>query len=343
MIRSRRSSLIQPPCLAASLALAVALVTSPANGQYQVIAIGPPSFQSNSYPSLERQILGRLSLGGPYQPDDLPVLAQLTVLESIAMLADVHADLPYNLTGYQLEGQITTLGDLAQEFLGSVSSSPPDLTTLARAETVLSELETAYAEIDAAYGRFAGGLTERAAVHLRDIGRLTSAAGAVLRAAEGELLGAIPVPAERSPDFETLGTQARLLANEIVGLIGNVRSSKPQGSAWDSVARELAEVLSLVQSLVQALALQSTNKETAASFRAVSRRMSQVEARVALLGWPYDFDLAWRRARERLNVISDMLGLPRAISLAQRARANRPAPRPTPGKPAARIYRGPPQ
>ncbi len=46
--------------------------------------------------------------------------------------------------------------------------------------------------------------------------------------------------------------------------------------------------------------------------------------------------------RERLNAISDELGLPRVIDLATRARPDQP---PAPGssaKPTTRIYRGPP-
>ena len=71
----------------------------------RIIAIGPPSFQSNDFPSMETLILDRLAVGGQYNPQDLGTLAHLTVLESIAILADVQADMPNSVLGVRLEGR----------------------------------------------------------------------------------------------------------------------------------------------------------------------------------------------------------------------------------------------
>ena len=68
------------------------------------------------------------------QPDDLSVLARLTVLESIAMLADIHADMPGNLTGYRSRRTDQTALGCDRRIRESVSSTPLDTTTLARAQ-----------------------------------------------------------------------------------------------------------------------------------------------------------------------------------------------------------------
>ena len=70
----------------------------------QVIVTGIPSFEARGARSIENEILSRLAASGLYQPDDLPRLARLTVLESIAMVAGVRADLPDTSIGSRLEG-----------------------------------------------------------------------------------------------------------------------------------------------------------------------------------------------------------------------------------------------
>jgi hypothetical protein len=126
-------------------------------------------------------------------------------------------------------------------------------------------------------------------------------------------------------------------------LVGNVRKSKHQGSGWDTVLRDLGELFAVVQSFERTLVQASSNKEIESSLGAVRRRMWRVEARIAQLGWPADLDRAWRGVRERLNLISDGLGLPRVINLAQRNRSNLPPPSESLARPTTRIYRGPPQ
>ena len=66
------------------------------------------------------------------------------------------------------------------------------------------------------------------------------------------------------------------------------------------------------------------------------------EARIARLGWPSDLQRQWRAVRERLNVISDELGLPRVIDRLPAAASSQPPAAGSSPQPAARIYRGPP-
>jgi hypothetical protein len=95
------------------LILALFLIPDAGNAMAQIIAIGPPSFQSNDFPSLETTILDRLALYGSDDPADLGTLAHLTVLESIAMLADIQYDMPNTILGARLESQIRQLWDSA--------------------------------------------------------------------------------------------------------------------------------------------------------------------------------------------------------------------------------------
>ena len=50
------------------IAVALAAIAGATNVAAQIIAIGPPSFQSNDFPSMETLILDRLAMGGQYNP-----------------------------------------------------------------------------------------------------------------------------------------------------------------------------------------------------------------------------------------------------------------------------------
>jgi hypothetical protein len=305
----------------------------------QIIAIGPPSFQSNDFPSLETTILDRLALGGQPDSEDLATLSHLTVLESISMLADVQVDMRGSPLEPQLEGQIRQLWDAAAVFEESVSSVPLNAQNLLAVQPGFNNMQGAFREIESSVGGSAV-LSNRAAAHLAGIARLTTATHTLMRAIESEVLPAGPVPPPR--DLDGLGRQVRLLANGIVALIQNVKVSKHAASGWSAVTRDLEELFALVQSLQNSLVAQSSNNAIESALHAVRRRMWRAEARIARLGWPTDLDRQWRGVRERLNVISDQLGLPRVIDRAPQAQPNALSP-PTPETaPPARIYRGPP-
>ena len=57
--------------------------------------------------SLEWEILDRLAASHRYDPRDLPRLARMTVLESIAMYENVRADLPATMIGARSEGEMS--------------------------------------------------------------------------------------------------------------------------------------------------------------------------------------------------------------------------------------------
>ena len=306
----------------------------------QYTAVGSPSFQSNNFPSMETLVLDRLAMGGRYNPGDLATLSHLTVLESIAMLADIEADMPNSVLGVVLQGQIRELWDAAAVFEESVSAVPLDTRTLNRMQPLYNDLQAAYEDVASTLSASAG-LSSRAAAHLRNIASLTAATGTSMRAIESDLLAAVPLSAQRGADPDILAKQAHLLANQIVALIENVKVSKHQTSGWGAVTQDLQELFALVQGFERTLSAQPSNKEIEGPLHAVRRRLWRVEARIARLGWPSDLARQWRDVRNRFSAISDELGLPRVIDLAPQAGPDHSSAPGSSLKPTTRIYRGP--
>jgi hypothetical protein len=320
---------------------ALLAIASATNLQAQYIAIGPPSFQSNNFPSVETLILDRLAVGGQYNPRDLGTLSHLTVLESIAMLADIQADMPNSVIGVRLEGEIRQLWDTAAVFEESVSATPLDMKTLIRVQPLYNDLQAASQEVESTLAG-AAGLSTRAAAHLRGITSLTAASSTLMRAIESDLLAAAPPSGQPTADLESLKRQARLLANHIVALVGNVKGSKHQTSGWSAVTKDLQELFVLVESFERTLSGEPSIKVIEESLHAVRRRLWRAEARIARLGWPSDLARQWREVRDSLSLISDELGLPRVIDLALEAQPSaRPSAAEPMTKPTVRIYRGP--
>ena len=270
-----------------SIAVALGVIAGASNVTAQIIAIGPPSFQSNNFPSLETLILDRLAVGGQYDPDDLGTLSHLTVLESIAMLADIQTDMPNSVTGFRLEGEIRQLWDAAAVFEENVSAIPLDTRTLIRIQPLYADLQAAYQDVESTLAGSAG-LSSRAAAHLRGISSLTAATSTLMRAIESDLLADVPTSGQPTVDLDSLKRQARLLANHIVALAENVKASKHQTSGWSAVTLDLQELFALVQGFEKTLATLPSNNEIEVSLHAVRRRLWRTEARIARLGWPTD-------------------------------------------------------
>jgi hypothetical protein len=210
------------------LILALFLIPDAGNAMAQIIAIGPPSFQSNDFPSLETTILDRLALYGSDDPADLGTLAHLTVLESIAMLADIQYDMPNTILGARLESQIRQLWDSAAVFEEGVSSGPMSAKMLTDSQPLFASMQGAVLSIESVIGNSAA-VPNRVGAHLRDITRLTGASGTLMRAIESDFQSAMPARPQPAATVLRLGTEARLLANAIVRVIQNVKNSKQVG------------------------------------------------------------------------------------------------------------------
>ncbi len=319
MTNTQRYGCVQVARSVAALLFAAALITAGVHdARAQNIAVGPPSFQSTDFPSLETVVLDRLALGAEYNTGDLATLAHLTVLESIAMLADINIDLANTVLGFRLEAQIRRLWDAAAAFEEGVSAVPMTPGTFTRIEPVYDDWRLAYQQVEASLGTTAS-LPNRAAARVADLTRLTYAAGSMMGAIEADLLAGAPAGPRRQADVDVLRTQIRQFAAGVVALSNNIKVSKHENSGWTAVAQDLTALSSDVVQFDQLLATEPGNRTVAQSLHQIRRRLWQTEAKVARLGWPPDFERQWRGVRQQLNVISGELGLPRVIDLARRS------------------------
>jgi hypothetical protein len=324
---------------AIAVALALTAEITDAGAQSPIIAVGPPSFQSNDYPSLQSDMLQRIAATGQMQPDDLPNLTRLMTLQSVAMLAKIHADMPGTLTGNRLEGQIRQLWDATEAMSETVGTTPLDSQALYRVHEKYTDVENAYLRLESTLGELPG-ISNNASANLRDLSQLTAATSTVMRAIEADLPAPVAPATERQPDIEILRTQTRLLSNELIGFAANVKRSKQPDPRWDAVAQDLNELFGSIQDFQRLLSAPSSTEQIQSTFRAIRRQVARAEARITQLGWPTDLARTWRGMRERMNEINDEIGLPRVISRAREARA-RDAPRAgSIMRPVARIYRG---
>jgi len=268
-----------------------------------------PALQDPVSDSLETQILARLSMGQS-QPDDLPRLARMTVLESIWILSNVQNDLRDTSAGVRVEQQIATFWDAAQVLSEDISSSPLDMTTLSRAQAESGDMVAAYRQMEATLGELPG-FSDRAATHMQDITRLINAMSSVMGTMEGNLLSTVPPPTNRSVNLESMREQAQLLANDLVVLIGSVKDSQRGRAASDGMLEDLNGTLTAVQDFIRLLPLEPSFNDLQKSFRVARRRMWHAEAGITQLEWPPELKRRWRGVRERFNAISDDFGLPR--------------------------------
>ncbi len=285
-----------------------------------------PGFQAPARGDLETAMLGRLSATGQYQPSDLPLLARLTVLQSIATLVNVQTDLFYTVVGDRLDAEVTTLWNAAENFYEIVSTAPLDMETLATAQRAFVDLAAAHQDVNSTLGALPA-ISPRSADHFQSVSRLVSAISSVLPALESDLIESARPIATRSLDLDTMRGQAQQLANELTGLINDVTKSQPGGPKPDAgVVAELNDFLSLVQDFGRIVALDLSPRETQDSFLAARRRMLHAEAKIARLAWPAALERQWRAVRGRMNAISNAFGLPRVIVPAPVAQASaRPA------------------
>jgi len=310
-----------------------------ANVKAQNIVSRPPSFQAPGDRSFENQILDRLTETGQYQPDDLPNLARLVVLESIAMLVDVRSDLAETTIGNRLGAEITGLSEASELFYESVSSTPLDLANLTSSQQLYEAVVVSYRQVESTLGEFPG-LSNQAAAHLRHVTRLIAMMSSVMRELESNLPATIPVPLKRSIERESFQKQTRLLANDLVELI--VKASQPgeKRSGHQGALKDLEDLLDRVQSFEHTLSLQPSNIDLEASLHALRRGFWRVEATIIQLDWPAELRSGWRTVRGRMDAISDDLGMPRVMILVTTARAVAQPASVRLERPIARVYRG---
>ena len=280
-----------------------------------------PGFQAPTSDSLETEMLARLSQTGQFQPDDLPRLARLAVLESISMLVNIRADILNSPAGNQLEQELTALWNDSQEFYEFVSTAPfDDAESLTRAEVLLAVVDSGYRQVQGSLGAFPG-VSGRAAEELKSLSRVLADVNSIMGTLESNVANQAIAAQEPPARADTLRGEAQIAANLVVALIGKVGDAGRGRPGRDALITDLTDMLDRLQGFCRLVSLDPPFAELQATFRDARRQMWRTESRLMHLEWRAGLEPPWRLVRERMNGISDALGLPRVIMPA-------PVPRP---------------
>jgi hypothetical protein len=315
-VMARRSSLVP------LLVLGGWLAVGPQPARAQNLENGViNSFEINTAGSLEEELLNRLAATQQFQSRDLPWLARLTVLETIAMYQNVRVDLRYTSIGARLEGEMSALWDAAQLFYVNASYPPPDLAGLNRSRALLEDVNAAFQQVNATLGQFPG-FAERAAFHLQDVSRLLPVMNAVFDAIDAKAGEPPPAPTGPAPELVAIREDARRLSEGLRDLIRAVDETKPAPADRPSLVADLNGLLDLVQGFDRMLSAAPLTQDLVAALRPLRSRVWSVEARIVRLTGTPELTRRWQPVRQRIDALSDDFGLPRIISLRSADRAS---------------------
>ncbi len=313
MRRWRTSGWIRTMHLPAAAALLGGWVISrEASAQYAnpVINGYENGFQAAPAGSLEWEVIDRLAASHRYNPRDLPWLARMTVLESIAMYEAVRADLPDTLTGRRIEGEMSILWDSAQVLYQSTNYGDP--VSLARARPMLGAVEDAYLRLDSDLGAMPA-VSQVAAFHLRDIARVLPIMNNLIDAMETDE-GLVPRPAPRPSEVESLrGLSARLL-EELDALIAALGQASPVPPGRDTLLADLQAMSDQVRAFDRLLAMPSTGRDLVESARGLRSLVWPLEYRMVARLRDRGLIARWRSVRRDVEAITDRLGLARVVA-----------------------------
>ena len=277
------------------------------------------SFEIAPAGSLEEELLNRLSVTQQYQPGDLPRLARLTLLETIAMYQNVRADLRLTSIGGRLEGEMSTLWEAAELFYVNASYPPPDLAGLNRSRALLEDVDAAYHQVDSTLGQLPG-LSPRAAFHLGDLSRLLPVMDRVFDAIDAEVAEPVAAPVDRNRELAAVREHSRLLSEGLRVMLRAVIEAKPAPADLASLVVDLNGLLDLVMGFDRMLSTEPSTQDLVATLRPVRSRVWSVEARVMRIPGTPELARRWQQVRQRFDALSDDFGLPRVISLSPTAR-----------------------
>jgi hypothetical protein len=340
-------------CKGLVLVGAAALLFGPlarvARAQSPVIAIGPPSFQTEAGPSLQNEVLDRLALGQP-APGDLERLSRLTLLQTIALAATLRADLYGSPLAVRLEGEVAELWNLAEAFDESVNTPPAvfaerslaaqqlagvqvaaaydetanmppaDFSSLSRALELLSGVQRAYSNLEADQAVLSGA-SRRVGAHLQDIGRLLPAMTSEMEAVAANF-GYPPTPGQTAGiDPTALRTILRSTLLDLGSVIRQVNDRERGRAGLAALIDDLNNLFDLVQGFDRLVQVQPPERELRATYLPVMRRLRQVEAEAVLLDRTLTLTPAWRQLRERIGALAETFQLPRVIAPVSAQRA----------------------
>lgn len=307
---SRRFRTIFPAAAAALLSGWAASRNAAAQYANPVINGYENGFQAAPAGSLEWQVIDRLAASHRYSPRDLPWLARMTVLESIAMYEAVRADLPDTLTGRRIEGEMSILWDSAQLLYQSTNYGDP--VSLVRARPMLGAVEAAYLRLDSDLGAMPA-VSQVAAFHLRDIARVLPVMNNLIDAMEtDERL--MPRPTPRQSEVEVLrGLSSRLL-EELDALIAALGQARPVPKGRDSLLGDLEAMRDQARAFDRLLAMPSTGRDLVESARVLRSLVWPLEYRLVARLRDRGLVGRWRSVRREVEAITDRLGLARVVA-----------------------------
>lgn len=313
MRRCRTSGRIRTMHLASAFTLLVAWAAArEASAQYAnpVINGYENGFQAAPAGSLEWEVIDRLAASHRYSPRDLPWLARMTVLESIAMYEAVRADLPDTLTGRRIEGEMSILWDSAQVLYQSTNYGDP--VSLVRARPMLGAVEDAYRRLDSDLGAMPA-VSQVAAFHLRDIARVLPVMNNLIDAMETDQ-GLAPRPAPGPSEVEVLrGLSARLL-EELDALIAALGEARPAPQGRDTLLADLESLREQARSFDRSLTTAASGRDLVESARALRALVWPLEYRLVARVRDRGLIARWRLARRGVEAIADRLGLARVVA-----------------------------
>ncbi len=303
-------------------AIAVLCLRTTARAQDDQVQHRLPAFQAPASDSLETAVLARLKQTGEYLPDDLPRLARLAVLESISMLVNVRADLRDGITGNQLEEEITALWNDSQAFYEFVTTSPnDDAASVARASELLAFVDADYRQVQGSFGALPA-VSDRAFDDLRALTQLLGHVNSLMGSMEANAANQAQPPAQQGMvRRDSLRAEAQITANLVVALIGTAGENGRGRPGRDALVTDLTDLLERLQDFCRLVSIEPPLEEIRGSFSDARRQMWRTESRLTHLPWRAGLLPSWRQVRDRMNAISDALGLPRVI-------VNEPPPRP---------------
>jgi hypothetical protein len=341
MRRGTRTGSSASTCQLTTILLTLWPILGFATAKAQNIVSRPSSFQAAGDQSFENQILDRFAQNGRFQPDDLPSLARLVVLESIAMHVDVRTDLAGTTAGNLLEPFVARLSETSELFYESVSAPTQDLASSMRSLQLFDSVDVSYRRVDSALGEVPG-LSNQAADHLTHLNRLMAVMTPVVRELESSSPATSPNRPITSNKLASLQRQTRSLADDLVRMIATASAPNENRLSQEDAVKDLEGLLVQVQGFEHVLSLRPSTVDLEMSLHALRRQFWRVEATIVRPGRPAELWSGWRTLRERMNAISDVFGMPHVIVLGN---SGLPVAQPTSvmlTRPIARIYRGSP-
>jgi hypothetical protein len=250
---------------------------------------------------------------GQFEPDDLPKLARLAALESIAMFVDVRTDLDGTLIGERLGPEVATLYQASELFYETASSLQDDPEHMFRLGVLYEDVVAVHRHVESTLGELAG-LSNQAAAHLRRVDELIGAMAPLVRALDTIALEATSTRPDDPIDVDSLRRKTRLLANDLVELIVRMSETSRKKTKDQSDVKLLEQLLDLVQGFERLLSIQLDDIPFKSSLKDLRRGFWQAESKLVELERSPELLNRWRAVRLRMNAVSDSVEMPRVFT-----------------------------